>query len=70
MAFWTSLGSGPLDAISFLSHPEVLKEVLRNMEVHWLVTLLTSTILRESGASTLDLHTTPSFLLNMLDVGT
>ena len=41
---------------------------LRNVEIHIFVTFAASSMLHESGATALDLHTTPSLLLNMLHI--
>lgn len=43
---------------------------LRNMQIHCLVTFLTSAVIHEARSTTFDLYSTPGFLLDMLNVST
>lgn len=70
-----------LEPLVLLSHigQKILTKLLRgldvlrigacNMKVHWLIAFTTSGMLDKSRATTFDLYSAASFLLNMLDVG-
>jgi hypothetical protein len=46
------------------------KNHLRNVEIHWLIMLLTSVLVFEAGASAFDLNSTSGLSLDMLNIST
>jgi hypothetical protein len=50
--------------------PYLAGDYLRNMKVHWLVTLSASALFHKARATALDLNLAPRLLLYVLHVGT